>query len=217
MAARRLLDRQLPARQVHLHRVERLADALGQVARSASTSLSASTIARSMVFSSSRTLPGQRVLEQELARLGRRRRGCCVPRRALLRAMKWSMSRFTSSRRLRSGGMWIEQHVDAVEEVLAEAARLHVGGEVAVRRGDDAHVDLDVLRVAEAPDVLLLQHAQELHLQVERQLADLVEEERAAVGLLEEAAPVGDGVGERALLVAEELATRAGSPGWRRS
>ena len=33
--------------------------------------------------------------------------------------------------------------------------------------------------------------AEELHLEVERELADFVEEERAAVGLLEEAAPVG--------------------------
>ena len=40
----------------------------------------------------------------------------------------------------------------------------------------------------------------------ERDLADLVEEERAAVGLLEAALAARDGAGERALLVAEELA-----------
>ncbi len=111
---------------------------------------------------------GPGVLEQELARLGRRGRGCCVPRRALLRATKWSMSRLMSSRRARSGGIVNRQDVDAVEEVLAEAPGLRLGGEIAVRRGDDAHVDLDVLRVAEAPDRLLLQHAQQLHLQVQR-------------------------------------------------
>ncbi len=109
------------------------------------------------------------------------------------------------------------QHVDAVEEVLPEAAGLHVGREVAVRRGDDAHVDLHVARVAEAPDVLLLQDPQELHLEIDGQLADLVEEQRAAGRLLEEAAAVGGGVGEGALPVAEELATRAGSRGSRRS
>ena len=75
-----------------------------------------------------------------------------------------------------------------------------------MRRGDDAHVDLDVTRVAEAPDLLLLEGAQELHLQVERQLADLVEEQRPAAGLLEEPAPICGGVGERALLVPEQLA-----------
>src|SRR5205814_884140 len=45
-----------------------------------------------------------------------------------------------------------------------------------------------------------------LDLQREGQLADLVEEERSVVGLLEEPCPVRDGIGERAALVAEELA-----------
>ena len=36
-------------------------------------------------------------------------------------------------------------------------------------------------------NVALLEHAQELHLRARRDLADLVEEERAAVGLLEAA------------------------------
>ena len=131
----------------------------------------------------------------------------CVPRRALLRATKWSMSRFTSSRRRASGGIVNRQDVDAVEEVLAEAPGLHLGGEIAVRRGDDADVDLHVLAGRRgAGSISSCEHAEELHLEVQRQLADLVEEERAAVGLLEEAAAVGRRVGERALLVAEELA-----------
>jgi hypothetical protein len=45
-----------------------------------------------------------------------------------------------------------------------------------------------------------------LRLQLERQLADLVEEQRAAVGALEGAGPIGHRAGERALLVAEQLA-----------
>ena len=52
---------------------------------------------------------------------------------------------------------------------------------------------------------MLLEHAQQLHLQRQRQLADLVEEERAAVGRLEETRLVADGAGEGALHVAEEL------------
>ena len=54
--------------------------------------------------------------------------------------------------------------------------------------------------------VALLERAQELGLQRERHLADLVEEERAAVGLLEEARRALLGVGERAAHVAEQLA-----------
>ena len=78
--------------------------------------------------------------------------------------------------------------------------------EVAVRRGDDPHVDPDRLRAADALELLLLEHAQELRLQVERQVADLVQEERAAVGQLEAPDPPRDGAGERAPLVAEQLA-----------
>src|SRR5690606_18483663 len=50
------------------------------------------------------------------------------------------------------------------------------------------------------------QHAEQLALQVERNLADLVEEDRAAVGELEAADAVTVGAGERALHVPEELA-----------
>src|SRR5690606_28839692 len=55
----------------------------------------------------------------------------------------------------------------------------------------------------EAP---LLQHAEQLGLQLGAQLADLVEEERAAVGELEPAALALGRTRERALLVAEQLA-----------
>ncbi len=59
---------------------------------------------------------------------------------------------------------------------------------------------------AHALDLPALQGAQQLGLQVQRQLADLVEEEGAAVGLLEGALARVGGAGEGALLVAEELA-----------
>ena len=51
--------------------------------------------------------------------------------------------------------------------------------------GDDAHVDPAIDLAADAPDLAALERAQEPRLQVERQLADLVEEQRAAVGALE--------------------------------
>src|SRR2546428_10242038 len=61
-------------------------------------------------------------------------------------------------------------------------------------------------RRAHAMEGLLLQHAQELALLIGAQLADLVQEDRAAIGLLEVALTVGDGAGEAALHVAEQLA-----------
>ena len=60
-----------------------------------------------------------------------------------------------------------------------------------------------------APDPLeraLLQDAQELDLRPHRDLADLVEEQRAAVRLLEAPDAALVGAGERALLVPEQLA-----------
>ena len=52
----------------------------------------------------------------------------------------------------------------------------------------------------------VLEDAQELRLLLERDVGDLVEEERAAVGELEAADAIGFGVGEGAADVSEELA-----------
>ena len=70
----------------------------------------------------------------------------------------------------------------------------------------DAHVGRDRLVPADALELLLLQHAQHLGLRGRGHVADLVEEERAAVGLLELADALPVGAGERALLVAEQFA-----------
>jgi hypothetical protein len=96
--------------------------------------------------------------------------------------------------------------VDAVEEILAEALLLDLGLEVAVGRGDDARVERDLLVAADGAHHALLERAQELGLHLQRHLADLVEEERSAAGLHEEAGARALGVGEGAAHVAEELA-----------
>ena len=71
---------------------------------------------------------------------------------------------------------------------------------------------LQVGRAADAPEGLLLEEAEQLGLERGRHLADLVEEDRAAVGLLEEAPLLLLGVGEGAALVAEELALEQRAP-----
>ena len=75
-------------------------------------------------------------------------------------------------------------HVEAIEEVLAEAPGLRLGGEIAVRRDDEAHVDV-LGAAADRLHLARLDGAQDLRLHRERELADLVDEERALVGLLE--------------------------------
>ena len=74
-----------------------------------------------------------------------------------------------------------------------------------MRRGHHADVDANRIRAADALDKAVLQHAQESHLGIERQLADFVEEQRAHVGPLEPALPRVGRAGEAAFLVAEEL------------
>jgi hypothetical protein len=71
---------------------------------------------------------------------------------------------------------------------------------------NDAHVGLDRRTAAHRRVLALLQHAQQPCLRLHRHVADLVEEQCAALGLLE--APFGARLraGERALLVAEQLA-----------
>ena len=61
-------------------------------------------------------------------------------------------------------------------------------------------------RLAEPLVGAVVQEAEQPRLRVGAEVADLVEEQRAALGLLDLADRVGDRAGERAALVAEERA-----------
>ena len=89
--------------------------------------------------------------------------------------------------------------VEPVIEILAEAAGGDLVGQDSRGRGDDAHVDLDGALAADPNEALIGQHAQDLALGRERHVGDLVEEERAAMRLLEQAR-----AGELAALLAAE-------------
>ena len=82
---------------------------------------------------------------------------------------------------------------------------------------DQPHVGLDRLVAADALERLLLQDAQDLGLQRQRHVADFVEEQGAAVALLELADAAAVGAGEGALLVPEQLALQQVLREWRRS
>ncbi len=96
--------------------------------------------------------------------------------------------------------------VDAVEQVLAELALGDQRRQVLVGGRQDAHVDREFPGLADRPHALFLDDAQQLDLHVQRQVGDLVQEQRAALGGLDQALLVGDRAGEAALLVAEQLA-----------
>src|SRR5581483_2643022 len=98
------------------------------------------------------------------------------------------------------------ERVQPIEQVLAKPSGRDLLLEIAVGGGDDAHVGAPRLVLAEALELLLLEKAQQLGLQRRRQLADLVEEQRAALGRLDAPRLIAHRAGERALGVAEQLA-----------
>jgi hypothetical protein len=75
-----------------------------------------------------------------------------------------------------------------------------------VGRRHHAHVDRDPRLAAHAAERALLQHAQQVRLHPGRELAHLVEQQRAPAGLLEHAAPPRRRAREGPGLVAEQLA-----------
>ena len=109
----------------------------------------------------------------------------------------------------RSGTEWRQlewEHVQPVEQILPKAACADLFGQILVGGGNHANVDLARDVLADALVLPLLQHAQQLRLQIDRQIADLIEKNRAAIGDLEAAGPVAHGARERPAHVAEELA-----------
>src|SRR5688500_19082757 len=75
-----------------------------------------------------------------------------------------------------------------------------------MRRSDDADVDLSRARGAHALELPVLHDTQQLRLKLQREVADLVQEDRAAVCQFEPALALGERAGKRTALVTEELA-----------
>src|SRR4029453_14083593 len=102
------------------------------------------------------------------------------------------------------------QHREPIVEVLAEQPALEGNLEI----GIGCRVETPVAGVGGPPaDSLhrsLLEEAQDLDLEGERQLADLVEEQGAALGRLEFALALYMRAGEGAPLVAAQLAPQQG-------
>ena len=95
--------------------------------------------------------------------------------------------------------------IQAIEEILTERSLCHHLRQIGVRGRDDADIDLHRVRFSDALEFPFLQHAEQLRLQRRAHRSDFVEEQRAAVRLLETSLPVADGSGERAPNVPEQL------------
>ena len=95
--------------------------------------------------------------------------------------------------------------VQAVIQVFTELAGLGQVFQVAVGRGDQAHIDLLRLHRTYAAYLAFLQHTQQSSLGFQRQFANFIEEQRTAIGGLHQAGAPGAGAGERAFFVAEQF------------
>ncbi len=102
------------------------------------------------------------------------------------------------------------EDVETIVEVFAERPLMNPLLEIPVRGRYDAHVDTDRLRTAEPLDVPILQDAEQLHLHVRGQVADLVEKNRRVVGQFEAPDLSRRRAGEGAFLPAEQLAFHQG-------
>ena len=96
--------------------------------------------------------------------------------------------------------------IEAVEQIFAEHLGQDFGFEVLVRGRDDADIGADRVIPAHPRESSVLQHAKEFALQGERHFADLVEEQRSAVRLLEASDALGTRAGEGSFFVTEQLA-----------
>ena len=88
------------------------------------------------------------------------------------------------------------EHRQTVVEILAKRPRLDHGREIPMRGRDDADVDAQRTLTAEPHELSVLHDAQQPDLCGRRQLANLVEKERAAIGLLEPALAPAGGAGK---------------------
>src|SRR3712207_1532347 len=147
---------------------------------------------------------GPVVVDQTLARLRRDARHLPLELRAVLRrevrGEQGHVLAPLAQRRHLEG-----DDVETVVQVLPECALAHGLFQIPVRRRDDSHVHAYRARAADALERSLLQDAQELRLKHGRQLADFVEEERAAVRDFELALLLRERARERAALVPEQL------------
>src|SRR5438309_12092244 len=100
------------------------------------------------------------------------------------------------------------EHRKSVEEIIAERAGLDPMAEITVGGRDQPDIGPKRRRAAHPLVLPLLEHAQELRLDGRGEVADLIEEERAAGGQLEATALETIRAGEGPALMSEEFGLR---------
>ena len=80
-------------------------------------------------------------------------------------------------------------HADAIEQILTQPRLRHLSIEVAVRGGDEPDIDFSRRGLTDARDFPLLQDAQQARLHTHRNVANLVEKQRAPLRRFEQRRP----------------------------
>src|SRR5262249_34915767 len=99
--------------------------------------------------------------------------------------------------------------IDASQQVLAESPVRHHRKEIAIGAGNELKLATDFTVCADWQEDLLLERTQEHRLLIHTELADLVEEEHAAIGRSQQSRPSGARSGEPPRSMPEEAGNRA--------
>jgi hypothetical protein len=97
-------------------------------------------------------------------------------------------------------------HIHAMIQIFAKSPAPHFRRQVAIGRRQQPYVELHSLGAAHPFEFALLQNAQKLGLQSQRQFADLVKKHGTALRNLQLSFFLGDRTSERSLLMTEQLA-----------
>src|SRR5262245_3855662 len=98
------------------------------------------------------------------------------------------------------------ENIEAIPEIFAKGALLNLLTEIPVCCGNNAHIDLNRLRASQPLDLSFLKDSQQLGLQLKRELANFIKENRCLVGQFETANLLSQGPREGTLLMTEQFA-----------
>ena len=96
--------------------------------------------------------------------------------------------------------------IETVEQILAEPTMLDLGFQVAVGRGENAHIGPQGGVASDPGKFPRLEDSEQFALDFQGHFTDFVEEQGASVALLETALPLGHGPGESPFFMAEQFA-----------
>ena len=158
-----------------------------------------------ITFSSSRTLPGHECRESRICAR------CVSPRIVFLVLRGEPRNEMPLEQRkiffaIRQPRRLNFHHGETVVQILPKTFLGDGGPQVVIRGGNDANIHFAGAQRSHSLHFLILEHAQELRLRGERHISDLIQKQRASMGVLEQARLVVRGPGERTLHVAEQLA-----------